>query len=88
MCVPCIFHHLTVVVFLCVCCIVNSLVVSGVLRLSDVAAVFTASQPLLHWAYSHEPLRNRVAKNWVRTVTQQHSTGDPYTYPNRLELLL
>ena len=70
------------------CCIVNSLVVRGVLRLSDVAAVFTASQPLLHWAYSHEPLRKRVAKNWVRTVTQQHSTGDPYTNLNRLELLL
>ena len=49
------------------CCIVNSLVVRGVLRLSDVAAVFTASQPLLHWAYSHEPLRNRVAKIWVST---------------------
>ena len=98
-CVPCMFHHLGVPVCVChvyftislcscVCCIVNSLVMRGVLRLSDVAAVFTASQPLLHWAYSHEPLRNRLAKNWVRTVTQQHCTGDPYTNLNRLELLL
>ena len=97
---PCMFHHLGVPVCVChvyftislcscVCCIVNSLVMRGVLRLSDVAAVFTASQPLLHWAYSHEPLRNRVAKNWVRTVSQQHcNTGDPYTNLNRLELLL
>ena len=69
------------------CCIVNSLVVRGVLRLSDVAAVFTASQPLLHWAYSHEPLRNRVAKN---CMGKNSNTTAFYrrTNLNRLELLL
>ena len=56
--------HLCVIVC---CCIVDSLLVRGVMRLSDhdIAAVFTASQPLLHWAYTHEPLRNKVVNNWV-----------------------
>ena len=46
------------------CCIVDSLLVRGVMRLSDhdIAAVFTASQPLLHWAYTHEPLRSKSSQ--------------------------